>query len=164
MKNLILLAILLVASPMAAGVPITVNRFERCYGIQDNSPVNSFSGPFKIAGNQELNCWFEFMGGKETIKYLDARRSLTIRAIWRVGIRNVDKIDIGITAAEWRRAREGAVSEVAAKGFFTWRTFCSKSNFESDRYAIHLVTTGGDRLKDRETMNAFEADIEIQGL
>ena len=164
MKYLILSAFLLAASPVAAGVPFIVNRFATCHGIENNTPMNSFSGPFKRAGNQELNCWFEFIGTRETIEYLDKRRSLTIRAIWRVGIRNVEKVDIGITASEWRRARDGAVSEVAAKGFFTWRTFCSKSNFESDRYAIHLVTTGGDRLKQQGTMSAFEADIEIQGL
>lgn len=165
MKNLILSAVLLTASPCFAKTPFTVNRFQTCERVLENgNPVNPFSGPFKRVGKQELNCWFEFIGTNETVKYLDKHQSLPIRVIWRVGIRNVEKIDIGITPAEWRRARAGAVSEIATKGIFTWRTFCSKTNFEAARYAIQLVTTGGDRMKSQETMNAFEAEIEIQHL
>lgn len=165
MTKLLIIALALTALPCWARIPLTLNRFVTCKSVSDsNDPVDVFSGSFKKENDQQLWCWFEFIGTAETIKYLDRNQSLVIRAIWRVGIRNVEKIEISITPDQWRRHRKGALSEVESKGTFTWRTYCAKGNFESNRYGLQLVTAGGDRILAQATLRAFEATIEIESL
>jgi hypothetical protein len=141
---------------------IQVSAVKFAKKIVDREPVGEISLPFDWDGRSPLHVWFELIGTKQTLAYLERHGSLPLRAVWRIGIRNAERIDIGMTAERWAEDEPVIRDAVRREGLFKWRTSLNKTRFEADDYVLHVVDDSGNRIRDQQTNKAFEVEISIR--
>lgn len=130
--------------------------------IVDRNPVGESRLPFQPDGRRSLYVWLELIGTKQTLAYLERHDSLSVRAVWRVGLRNTERMEIGIDTTRWHEEAAKIRDQVRRDGFFKWRTFFKKINFEANEYLVFVVDANGNRIRDQQTNKAFELEVAIR--
>ena len=156
------LALLLMSYAATAQHNTQVHNYRLPEKIVDLNPIGENSLPFPADGRRSLYVWLELVGTKQTLAYLEKHESLSLRAIWRVGLRNTERMEIGITPIRWNEEAAKIRDQVRREGSFRWRTFCKKSYFEADEYQLFVVDANGKRIRDLQTNKAFEMQLNIR--
>jgi hypothetical protein len=109
---------------------IEISRANFCLGIKDREPIDAVTERAPLPPQSELFFWIEFQGGKATLQALEDKNQLLVKHQWRKGILVTDTIEVGITIDKWHEYRDAIRMQVKEKGFFTFRTYSYKKNWE----------------------------------